>query len=178
MLRVAILAVFLLSSCSAWVGPAFYGLNEAVNPFPPGRYRLSGGEEQSETISWDGHHLLSLSKSMRGTKKELQDWSAIPFLTAGPDIFVLQMRESKSDKAMYGVLERRGDRYRADLPNCGQTIALARAAGAVIELNDADGAPTTNPSCVFSTRISLEAALRRYITERELLGVKIERVGN
>ena len=190
-----IVAALLLSACSVWTGPPFYGRSEAINPFPPGTYRVSGGTDPPLLVHWDGHHLAEAGRTWRAEDQAgLQDWMAVALPVRGRDIYVLQWKvdDDRAGRAVYAILERRGVRYRVNLPDCLTGQAIARESGAEIEsVGLANRVPETSfgrakdqlplPSsknCVFRSRESLETALRRYINERQLLGPLMERTGD
>jgi len=194
-LTILCLALLSLSGCTGWMGPAFYGPNEAVNPFPPGRYRVQSdiGDKKEMVVRWDGHHLFEDGQS-RNMDADLRNLTLVPLVVAGRQIFIVQGRiVDRDDVAFYGVLERTDGRYRADMPNCGATREIALAAGAQLQPMEAvlgQGAAAQQPEgegsnhasttdlCIFPNRASLEAALRRYITDRRLSGTLIERIGD
>jgi hypothetical protein len=189
------LALLLLSGCAGWMGPAFYDRNEAVNPFPPGRYRVQSdiGDKKEMVVRWDGHHVFEDGQESRNMDSDLRNLTLVPLVVAGRQIFIMQGRMvDRDDVAFYGVLERMDTRYRADMPNCGATREIALAAGAQLQPMEAalgQGGAAQQPEegsnhssatdlCIFPNRASLEAALRRYIMDRRLSGTLIERIGD
>jgi hypothetical protein len=189
------LALLSLSGCAGWMGPVFYGRNEAVNPFPPGRYRVQSdiGDKEEMVVRWDGHHLLEDGQESRNMDSDLRNLTLVPLVVAGRQIFIVQSRMvDRDDVAFYGLLERMDARYRADMPNCGATREIALAAGAQLQPMEAalgQGGAAQQPEegsnhssatdlCIFPNRASLEAALRRYIMDRRLSGTLIERIGD
>lgn len=190
------LAVLSLSGCTGWMGPAFYGRNEAVNPFPPGRYRVQSdiGDKKQMVVRWDGHHLFEDGQESRNMDSDLRNLTLVPLVVAGRQMFIVQARMvDRDDFAFYGVLERTDAHYYVDMPNCGATREIALVAGAQLQPMEAafgsvgaarqpEGEGSNHASatdlCVFSDRGSLEAALRRYITDRRLSGTLIERIGD
>jgi len=189
-MRLAALFVLLLSlcGCSAWVGPAFYSRNEAVNPFTPGRYRVRSeiGDRKEMTVRWDGRHLNEEGGKRENMDSDLRNMLAVPLPAPGRDLFIVQAKmDGREDMALYGVLERNGNRYQVDMPDCAKSRAIAQAAGATIESPEvAPGSAedpnrqSSNAMCIFPDRTSLENALRRYAAERPLSGALIERVGD
>ena len=71
----------------------------------------------------------------------------------------------------YGLLEPSGDEYLVSFPMCGETRALAEAAGAIFHPD-----PKV-PICTFADRASLEAALRQVATEGELERLRLVPAG-
>jgi len=208
MIRTALVLVMALSlaGCDAWVGPKFYTPAEATNPFRPGTYRIVGGDEPV-VVRWDGHALYENGRRLPKKEQPNSDMIAVPFRTAGRQIFILQ--SGSNDGAMYGVLEKWGDHYVLDLPKCHHTLEIAREAGAKIHsdiavpaepMDDvflAASAPTKHRTsgkkrrphppaqpveaedhgnCEFLDRANFEMAVRRYIRERQLIGMTIDRI--
>lgn len=197
-MRLAGLCLVLLSlcGCSAWMGPAFYSPNEAVNPFSPGLYRLRSeiADKKEMVVRWDGHHLYEDGQTSEKMDKDVRNLMAIPLAVPERDVFIVQARTvERQDVALYAVLERNGHSYRGDMPDCRTTGDIAEAAGAKVESAEAaiaqmkgldqpgpDGetSQSGHQLCIFPDRGSLEAALRRYIKERQLSGALIERIGD
>jgi len=196
--RFAGLCLVLLSlcGCSAWMGAAFYGRNEAVNPFSPGLYRVRSeiADKKEMVVRWDGHHLYEDGQTSEKMDKDVRNLMAIPLAVPGRDLFIVQARTvERQDVALYAVLERNGHSYRGDMPDCRTTGDIAKTAGAKVESAEAaiaqmkgveqpvperEGAQSGHQLCIFPDRGSLEAALRRYIKERQLSGALIERIGD
>ena len=192
-MRLAVLWLTLLSlcGCSSWMGPAFYSRNEAVNPFPPGRYRVQSqiADKKEMVVRWDGQHLFEDGQESQNMDSDLRNLTVIPLAVPTRELFIVQARTvARDDLALYGVMERTGGRYRVDMPDCKATREIAQAAGATIksaeaavglaEGDDDPGRQSASDLCLFANRASLEGALRRYITERELSGALIERLGD
>jgi len=195
--RLAVIVSLLLSlcGCSAWVGPAFYDRKEGVNPFSPGRYRVRSeiGDKKEMMVRWDGHHLYEDDKTSEKMDKDVRNLTAVPLAVAGRDLFIVQGRTvERQDVALYAVLERNGQVFRADMPDCRTTRDIAEAAGAKVETLDAvigrmqgrnppiqsHSAEPTPQLCLFPDRKNLEAAMRSYINGRQLSQALIERVGD
>jgi len=182
------LLLFSLGGCSAWVGPAFYSRTEGVNPFTPGRYRVRSeiADEKEMMVRWDGQHLYELDGKRENMDSDLRNMLAVPLPTPGRDLFIVQGKMiGREDTALYGLLEKKGNRYQVDMPDCAKSRAIAQAAGATIEspevgLGSAEDPnhQSSNDMCIFPDRTSLENALRRYAAARPLSGASIERVGD
>ena len=195
-LLILCLASLSLSGCAGWMGPAVYSRNESVNPFPPGRYRVQSdiGDKKEMVVRWDGHHLFEDGQESRNMDSDLRNLTLVPLAVAGRQIFIVQGRiADRDDVAFYGVLERTDARYLVDMPNCGTTREIALAAGAQLQSmeaafgggghtqlpdREASNHASTTDLCIFPNRASLEAGLRRYITDRRLSGTLIERIGD
>jgi len=201
----ALAMALLLAGCDMWVGPRFYTLAEATNPFQPGTYRIAGGDKP-EVIRWDGKALYENGRRLPKKEQPGSDMITVPLQTAGRQIFILQ--SGSDDGAVYGILEKRGEHYVLDLPSCHHTLAIAREAGAKIHSNIevtaepiddlfAESSPTRHRksvrqrklqspaepveaedlgNCEFLDRASFEMAARRYIRERQLIGMTIDRI--
>jgi hypothetical protein len=197
----------LLAGCDIWVGPAFYAPSEATNPITPGTYRFTDDKGKLMTARWDGHHVYqSGHRAPAKDEASLDDILAVPLQTDGRHVFILQIGTKPNEDAYYGFLEQRASRYILNFPNCSATQAIARDAGAqvhaeVVEnVRDVDFEGMTlrqarmrtkqargkaepiegesHANCRFATRASFEMAARRYIRERQLIGIKIERIAD
>jgi hypothetical protein len=125
---------------------------------------------------------------------DVRNLAAVPLAVPGRDLFIVQGRTvERQELALYGILERSGRTYRADLPDCRTTTDIAKTAGAKIESLDSaigrmagrEPPPQSEPVaasapqlCIFADRASLEAAMRSYIKGRQLSGALIERIGD
>jgi hypothetical protein len=157
-LLVACLAL-IVSGC--WTGLNLYSASDARTAIPPGVYRSSGTDEPSRiyrvSILSDG-----LTQFDTGEKKEVYGFAP---LDPAKRTFVAWMevddgssadREPADENQIYALAERRADgSFMIYLPQCdGDQMELARASGAIIRA-------TVAPTCRFTDRSSLEAALRR-----------------
>ncbi|MES2096087.1 MAG: hypothetical protein V4459_04955 [Pseudomonadota bacterium] len=181
----AMLTSLLLSGCW-WEGPIFYSPNTVdAQPFSPGLY---------ESRSSD-----SADKPDRGRMARLADgsWGSEPDAKASlyfvrlpgtaRDLWIAEFIGVDSGDAGYGLIERDGARWTADVPiDCRGTQAIVRAAGGTVENDDppgADGSPARapgNPACRFDTRAALESALLAYAALHPRLEgkVTITRIGD
>ncbi|MBV8685464.1 MAG: hypothetical protein JOZ90_03950 [Alphaproteobacteria bacterium] len=154
-----LLPALLLAGC--WMGPPFYAASESRPVIAPGLYELRGRdapEAMRVSLQGDG---LTLFEDVSG--KERPAPVGIVPLPRARDRFVMWWSgpegadgSAAEHNAHYAVAIAEGRSWRIVMPLCeARQRDLAVAAGAVV-------APDPKVTiCVFPTRASLEAALRR-----------------
>jgi hypothetical protein len=169
-------AALLLSGC--WIGDMFYGAGDARPAIAPGLYRTADAAGQ---VSPALFRISSLPDGM--TRIEVAEGGMGETLSMG---FAPLDREGRAFVAWngpggllndapagFGLLRRGGDgSYVLILPMCGLTVAIAAAAGASPEGPDA-------VACRFTSRASLETALRSLPADSAALGevIRLVRAG-
>lgn len=201
-------AMPLLGGCSMWSGPPFYSEGDVATNFPAGLYRYrEGGKshyarwdgrhliEHDRKGATEETSALAVPLPVSGPKAYIVQ------------LAVERTAETEMKPfALYALMRRAGNGWQIDFPDCATTATIVRATGGSIDPlptmmsgEAEDGAPMSrhderphrvrarapkspnqygSQSCHFPSRASLEAAMRRYVFERQVIGHKIERVGN
>jgi hypothetical protein len=173
-----------LSACSTWQGPALYARSESVDPFPHGVYRYVDNGK-AHYAQWDGINFVDLDK--KGEKTDADRPDLIIVRVNWPDhvLHVIQTtyrpssKEQKRQDSEFFLVRRDGRRFLFIMPDCATSKAVVRSAGgAVVRL---PRKTISNPGglvCRFTTRVSLEAAARRYAVRTKLPAVPFTYVGD
>jgi len=174
-MRKLIAAAFALLLPGCWLGDGLYSATDARPALPPGLYRLVfEGEEESETarvsIMADG------MTRIEGTR----DAAIIGFVPLDAEGRRFAQWNEVADRLprpgfseFYLLVERRpGGEYVFYYPTCeDEEREVARSAGATVE-------PTPNIAiCRFSSRASLETALRRLRPDSAHVVYRLVRIG-
>jgi len=162
----AALLLPLLAGC--WVGGAFYAALDSRAAIAPGDYRLTapltGASDSPMRIAVlpDG---LTRIVPMGGNWDQPDEGDAttvgfapLPGVNGAFLVWLSAIDDRPLEGALYGVLTRDGGGYRIAFPFCSETSALARANGARV-------AEAGEPTCEFTSRAALEAALARFARE-------------
>ena len=204
-LRLMLVAAALFLSSCWWVGPPFYKGNPAdPGPIGPGLYRVDmDGDKDSPhaiRIAWraDGSLLFSPIKPRKGDRAV--SFVMVRFAVPGRALWIVQSPNgaSGSDRYEYGLAEMRGDTL-VMMPaiDCDSTADIVRAAGGTVSggnlatndtddvaVNATDRIPAADPTptgqdCSFPDRVTLERALRAYVTANPnaAMPVRLTRIG-
>ena len=187
-LRLAELALLIgasgLSACSTWQGPALYAPSENVDPFPHGLYRFVDDGKPSDA-RWDGTRFIEVGKEARPDDKDIPDLVIVPLALPGHDLHLIQATShstsdgQKKPDSEFFLVRRNGPQFLLVMPDCATSMKIVRGAGGVVVR--LPNKTVSNPSglvCRFTTRVSLEAAARRYAIQSKLPGVPFTRVGD
>jgi len=159
-----LLALLLLPGC--WLGPDFYADGDLRQPLPPGDYRMTARPGERDpgivraTVLADGMtHLVGIDEDGRenGAERMTVGFAA---LDAEAGLFVGWYVESEDppvdgDTHAYWLLRRDAGGFTVLMPSC-----VGEAARAVHEAGGRTANPEGGSVCQFSSRESLETALR------------------
>jgi len=140
----------------------------------PGFYKFTAPDSPGELARWTGDHFES--KSDKGRPDGLTA-VFLPLGASHSNSYVVQLASDRDD-AWYWIGRGDADRFVMAAPICKQTETMVLGAGGtVIPYDPPVEAVSGDKKCVFPDRESLLAAARRYVTERQLVGMLVERVG-
>ena len=153
MMRILLIALVSLALAGCWIGQSLYASSDARPAIPPGLYQASG-PDMSKRVYLVSLLPNGLTQFDTGEKQEVYGFAPL-----GGDAFVgwIQIEGSKPDEdnQIYGLVVRQsGGAFTIHAPECkNEQGEIARKNGATVE-------PGTPPACRFSTRASLEKAMR------------------
>jgi len=163
-----LLAALMLSGCW-WSGPILYPPDAmATQPIAAGLYEARSADpaDKPERVQ-----ISRLSNGAWGEKTDQGSWTFFVRLPGTPrDLWIMETIATDSADAGYGLMERSGDRLTMDpMILCHGTQKIVRAAGGVVENDDAPGADgsadrplSNNVVCRFEDRAALERGLLAY----------------
>lgn len=168
-MKLAVLLGLSLGLAGCWTGPTFYAASEAVQPIPPGQYRVVHVEDpfhQEETPFNERVRISHLPDGRTNVKSygEGDDSTAEIVKLKGSDtLYVVQMRTGDASfdtgLAIYGLLNVIPDGYQLALPPCDGTRRASP--GSRVLLQGIIGRGKATP-CKFKTRDEFETAMLKF----------------
>jgi hypothetical protein len=173
-MRALVTAVLMLLLSGCWMGDRLYSAADARPALPPGSYRIVGGEGESAIAR------VSIMANGMTRIQGPHDEAIFGFVPLDGEGRAFVQWDDDSERApgadvsqVYYLVEHGpGDEYVFYFPMCeNEEREIALAAGAAV---------VTEPNvtiCRFSTRASLEGALRRLRPNPEQIVLRLTRIG-
>jgi len=202
----ALVMVLLLAGCDVWVGPKFYTQGEATNPFRPGTYLITGGDKpqvvrwDGHALFENGHRLpkkeqpgsdmitvpfQTAGRQIFILQSASDDGALYGFIEKWGDHYILDLprchhtlviaREAgaKIHSKIFEPAEPMDDVFPPEsAPQKHRKSGKRRKPQPPAEPVEAED----HGDCEFLDRASFEKAARRYIRERQLIGMTIDRI--
>ena len=169
-MKLAVLLGLSLGLAGCWTGPTFYAASEAVQPIPPGQYRVVHVEDpfhQEETPFNERVRISYLPDGRANVKSygETGDDSIaeIVKLKGSDNLYVVQTRAGDevfdTGLAIYGLLNVIPDGYQIALPPCDGTRRASPGSRVLLQgiIGRGKGTP-----CKFKTRDEFETAMLKF----------------